>query len=154
SGNAEDEDALRQHPRRKLRSGPALHDPPAAARLRKSGNAVQSGQGDSQERAGILRRIRVRGEVGVTPLAAKQRGDRGVCFSAEASFAVGIALIPAGVYCLWAAALKKPSFLGLAAVPIFFGIQQISEGFVWQGRVSASEKIETQTASLVFLFFA
>jgi hypothetical protein len=78
-----------------------------------------------------------------------------VCFSAEASFAVGIALIPAGVYCLWAAALKKPSFLGLAALPIFFGIQQISEGFVWQGRISeSSDEINSRAASLVFLFFA
>jgi hypothetical protein len=78
-----------------------------------------------------------------------------VCFSAEASFAVGIALIPAGVYCLWAAAVKKPSFLGLAAMPIFFGIQQISEGFVWQGRISeSSDEISARAASLVFLFFA
>lgn len=76
-----------------------------------------------------------------------------MCFSAEASFAVGIPLIPAGVYCLWAAALKKPSHLGLAAVPLFFGIQQISEGFVWLGP-RTGDFIEAPGASLVFLFFA
>ena len=32
-----------------------------------------------------------------------------MCFSAEASFAVGVPLIPAGIYCIWAAALKKPN---------------------------------------------
>jgi hypothetical protein len=75
-----------------------------------------------------------------------------VCFSAEASFAVGTALVPAGVYCLWSALLKMPSYLGLAAVPLFFGIQQISEGFVWLA--VDNDPVQTRTASLVFLFFA
>ena len=76
-----------------------------------------------------------------------------MCFSDEASFTVGIALIPAGVYCIWAAALKKPSFLGLAAVPLFFGMQQISEGFVWQA-IHHEDPAQIRAASLVFLFFA
>lgn len=76
-----------------------------------------------------------------------------VCFSAEASFAVGVPLIPAGIYCVWAAALKKPSYLGLAVVPICFGVQQISEGFVWHG-LEHGDAVQTRSASLVFLFFA
>jgi len=76
-----------------------------------------------------------------------------VCFSAEASFAVGIPLIPAGTYCVWAAARKKPSYLGLAAVPIFFGIQQISEGFVWHA-LHHQDAAQIRAASLFFLFFA
>lgn len=76
-----------------------------------------------------------------------------MCFSAEASFGVGVALIPAGVYCLWSSVLKKPTYLGLAAVPLFFGIQQISEGFVWRA-IEAKDKAQTQTAALFFLFFA
>jgi hypothetical protein len=56
-----------------------------------------------------------------------------MCFSAEASFAAGAALVPAGVYCMQAAARRKPRWLPLAAVPVFFGLQQISEGFVWVG---------------------
>jgi hypothetical protein len=76
-----------------------------------------------------------------------------VCFSAEASFAVGAALVPAGVYCIWSAARKKPSYLGAAAAPLFFGVQQIAEGFVWRGIRSGDADL-TRSASLVFLFFA
>ncbi len=76
-----------------------------------------------------------------------------MCFSAGASFVVGIALVPAGAYCLWAAAVKKRSYLGLATVPLMFGIQQISEGFVWHG-LEHGDTAQTRTASLVFLFFA
>ncbi len=74
-----------------------------------------------------------------------------MCFSAAASFAVGGALIPAGVYCIGAAWIKKPSYLGLAAVPLFFGIQQIGEGFVW---TALNHGDGTRPASLFFLFFA
>lgn len=87
-----------------------------------------------------------------------------MCFSAEASFIVGGALIPAGIYCLWAAAVKKPSYLGLAAVPVFFGVQQISEGFVWlattkhhhddSAHAAISQDPQVRAASLFFLFFA
>ena len=76
-----------------------------------------------------------------------------MCFSAEASFTVGAALIPAGAYCLWSAAVKKPSHLGLAAVPLIFGLQQISEGFVWLGLHRLDAEL-TRSASLAFLFFA
>ena len=76
-----------------------------------------------------------------------------MCFSAEASFAVGGALIPAGAFCLGSAWLKKPSYLGLAAVPLFFGIQQISEGFVWNA-LHHGDDTQVRTASLFFLFFA
>lgn len=74
-----------------------------------------------------------------------------MCFSAEASFAVGSALIPAGAYCIWASLVKKPSYVGLAAVPLFFGVQQISEGFVWQ---AINHQESAHAPSLFFLFFA
>ncbi len=76
-----------------------------------------------------------------------------MCFSAEASFTVGAALVPAGGYCLWSAVLKKPSYLGLAAIPTCFGIQQISEGFVWHA-LAHDDRAEIRVWSLVFLFFA
>ena len=76
-----------------------------------------------------------------------------MCFSAQASFAVGIPLIPIGAYCLWTAAMRKPSYIGLAAVPVFFGIQQISEGFVWQA-LERDDPAQGRAASLFFLFFA
>jgi hypothetical protein len=76
-----------------------------------------------------------------------------VCFSAAASFAVGVPLIPAGIYCLWSAAVKQPRYLGLAAVPVFFGIQQISEGFVWHA-LNHGDTTQVRAPSLFFLFFA
>jgi hypothetical protein len=76
-----------------------------------------------------------------------------VCFSAQASFTVGAALIPAGGYCIYSALMKKPRYLGLAAVPLIFGLQQISEGFVWQA-IEAKDDAQIRAASLVFLFFA
>ena len=76
-----------------------------------------------------------------------------MCFSAEASFAVGAALLPAGFYCVRQAVVKRLSYLALAVMPFFFGIQQISEGFVWHG-IRQDDSQLTRSASLVFLFFA
>lgn len=76
-----------------------------------------------------------------------------VCFSATASFAVGAPLIPAGLYCLWSSVTRNPRWLPLAAVPIFFGMQQISEGFVWHA-LDHDPEAQPRAASLFFLFFA
>ncbi|HZZ77083.1 MAG TPA: DUF6629 family protein [Gemmataceae bacterium] len=76
-----------------------------------------------------------------------------MCFSAEASFAAGGVLIPAGAYCIYSAARKQPRYLGLAAVPLFFGIQQIGEGFVWTA-LHHGDAEQKRNASLFFLFFA
>lgn len=76
-----------------------------------------------------------------------------MCFSATASFAIGAPLIPAGMFCLWSAALKKPGYLGLAAVPLVVGLQQISEGFVWHA-IEHGDTAQMHLWSLVFLFFA
>jgi hypothetical protein len=76
-----------------------------------------------------------------------------VCFSAAASFGVGAALVPAGGYCIWAACVKKPRFLALAAVPFFFGVQQISEGFVWHA-LEHGDAEHARAPALFFLFFA
>jgi hypothetical protein len=73
-----------------------------------------------------------------------------MCFSAEASFGAGAVLVPAGVYCLQAAARRKPRLLPLAAVPVFFGLQQISEGFVWLGLERGDTEL-TLRAALGFL---
>ncbi len=76
-----------------------------------------------------------------------------MCFSAAASFGVGAALVPAGGYCLWAAGVKRPRFLALAAVPFFFGVQQISEGFVWRA-LEHGDVERARAPALFFLFFA
>jgi hypothetical protein len=52
-----------------------------------------------------------------------------MCFSAEASFAGGVIISAIGV-----ATIRKvhnPSQLIFASIPLFFGIQQFAEGFVW-----------------------
>jgi len=76
-----------------------------------------------------------------------------MCFSPEASFAVGGALLPTGAYCLWSALAKGRRYLPLAFVPLGLGLQQIAEGFVWRG-LQAGDAVQTREASLVFLFFA
>lgn len=76
-----------------------------------------------------------------------------MCLSASVSFAVGSALLPAGVYCLHAALRKDRRYLLLAFVPIAFGLQQVSEGFVWHGLNMEDDEL-TRRASVVYLFFA
>ena len=52
-----------------------------------------------------------------------------MCFSAEASFAGGVIISSIGI----ATVLKvhKPSQLLFASIPLFFGVQQFVEGFLW-----------------------
>jgi len=52
-----------------------------------------------------------------------------MCFSAPASFTAGIMLSSLGVLAIRKVEQKKD--LPLASVPVFFGIHQIIEGFVW-----------------------
>lgn len=76
-----------------------------------------------------------------------------MCFSAEASFAVGAVLVPSGLYCTLAAARKNPACLPVAAIPLLFGLQQISEGLVWLG-LHHDDPVLTRAAALAFLFAA
>jgi hypothetical protein len=52
-----------------------------------------------------------------------------MCFSADASFAGGVIISAIGVAVL--RKVHKPSQLLFACIPLFFGIQQFSEGFLW-----------------------
>jgi hypothetical protein len=76
-----------------------------------------------------------------------------MCFSAEASFTVGAALLPAGGYCVHAAWRKGMALLPLALIPFAFSAQQLAEGFVWIG-IRTADATLTRNASIVFLFFA
>jgi hypothetical protein len=76
-----------------------------------------------------------------------------VCFSPEASFAIGGALVPAGAYCVRAAWRKDLRQLPLALTPWAFAAQQAAEGFVWLG-LRGCDPARVRAASLVFLFFA
>jgi hypothetical protein len=77
-----------------------------------------------------------------------------MCFSAEASFGVGAALVPAGIYCV-RNALRQRRFdmVPLAVVPLFFALQQGAEGLVWVGLHHAQPDLVT-VSSFLFLFFA
>jgi hypothetical protein len=52
-----------------------------------------------------------------------------MCFSAGASFAGGVIITGIGVATF--RELHKPSQLVFASIPVFFGVQQIVEGFLW-----------------------
>ena len=76
-----------------------------------------------------------------------------MCFSAHASFAAGAALLPAGVYCVRSALRKDTRYTLLALVPVVFGIQQVSEGFVWLG-LEQDDAALVRHASVMYLFLA
>ncbi len=52
-----------------------------------------------------------------------------MCFSATASFSAGMVLLGIGTLTLKAA--RQPRELALAAIPLLFAIQQLSEGVIW-----------------------
>ena len=76
-----------------------------------------------------------------------------MCFSASASFTTSALLIPTGIYCLRKSVTTERLYLPLSAWPLFFGIQQAVEGFLWLGMVNNQPNL-IQIASLSFLFFS
>ena len=76
-----------------------------------------------------------------------------MCFSPEASFAVGGALLPTAAYCLRSAWVKNPRLMPIAVAPLAFGVQQIAEGVVWLGLYNDDPAL-TRAGARVFLFFA
>jgi hypothetical protein len=76
-----------------------------------------------------------------------------MCFSAEASLGVAVALLPVGAYCVEAAWRKDRRYLPLAAIPVLFGLQQLCEARVWAG-LGLGDPDLARVPSLAFLFFA
>lgn len=76
-----------------------------------------------------------------------------MCFSAEVSFTAATGLLPAGGLAFSRALRNRPSFAPLAALPIFFGLQQLAEGLVWVSGTSA-ERQWVETFSLAYMFFS
>lgn len=75
-----------------------------------------------------------------------------MCFSAGASFGAGVFLSSIGVV-----ALKKtenPSQWAFAGIPLLFGVQQISEGFVWLSLTRPEYAEYGEPAKLFFLLIA
>jgi hypothetical protein len=79
-----------------------------------------------------------------------------MCFSATVSFATGTLLSLIGLLSLRACRTRKE--LPLALVPVFFAIQQFSEGVVWKGFDWALDRhiyfVTHQVSVYIFLFFA
>lgn len=75
-----------------------------------------------------------------------------MCFSATASFALGSALTATGAVLTYKH--RKDQYLFLSLIPLFFGIQQFSEGILWlntPNQVNGSIAILSKN---IFLFFA
>jgi len=52
-----------------------------------------------------------------------------MCFSAEASFVGGVIISAIGIATV--RKVHKPTQIVFASIPLFFGVQQIAEGFLW-----------------------
>lgn len=76
-----------------------------------------------------------------------------MCFSTAASFASGTVLLVVSFYTIQTARAKNNKYLLLACMPMFFGIQQIIEGFVWLGLLGNNLWL-LKIAAFGFLFFA
>jgi uncharacterized membrane protein len=75
-----------------------------------------------------------------------------MCFSASASFGAGMVLSIIGV-----ASIKKaqsPSHLIFASIPFIFGVQQITEGFVWLSLLNPNFASFQQVSTYLYLFVA
>ncbi|MCO1336733.1 hypothetical protein MO867_20610 [Microbulbifer sp. OS29] len=76
-----------------------------------------------------------------------------MCFSATASFGSAALLLVGGVLCTKHAIKNDKTYLLLAITPLFFALQQASEGAVWIGYNEKSISLTT-ASSILFLFFA
>jgi epsilon-lactone hydrolase len=75
-----------------------------------------------------------------------------MCFSAAASFAGGAVLTAIGVATVHES--KESSQRLFAAIPLVFGVQQISEGFIWLALKTPGHDLVAKIAIAVFLFAA
>jgi hypothetical protein len=75
-----------------------------------------------------------------------------MCFSPEASFAGGIVISSIGVAAI--KKVQKPSHIVFASIPLFFGVQQIAEGFVWLALSNPEYANAQKIGTYVFLFMA
>jgi hypothetical protein len=76
-----------------------------------------------------------------------------MCFSAEASFTAATVLLPAGVITVNQAYRTNRQYLPIAALPLFFGLQQLFEGLVWTGNALSSDSM-VERYSMAYMFFS
>ncbi len=75
-----------------------------------------------------------------------------MCFSAGASFAGGVVITAIGV--MTVRKNNDPSRRMFAAIPLIFGVQQISEGFVWVAMQSTGHDLMLSISAFIFLLAA
>ena len=75
-----------------------------------------------------------------------------MCYSAEASFSASAVLSTVGVLSYRKASVKNHRLLAL--IPIFFGIQQFSEGIVWVAVSDPEFSPYLNISTQLFIFFA
>ena len=73
-----------------------------------------------------------------------------MCFSATASFTAGTALIAVGAVTLHRSEGRNE--LPLAAVPLLFGLQQVSEGFLWVSLNNGLAELQSWSTYIFSLF--
>jgi hypothetical protein len=75
-----------------------------------------------------------------------------MCFSAGASFAGGVVITAIGV--MTVRKNSDPSRRMFASMPLIFGVQQISEGFVWVALQSSGHDLMLSISAFIFLLAA
>jgi len=75
-----------------------------------------------------------------------------MCFSPEASFAGGIIISSISIATI--KKVHKPSQLVFASIPLFFGIQQIAEGFLWLTLASPEYETIQKISTYIFMGMA
>jgi len=75
-----------------------------------------------------------------------------MCFSASASFAGGVVITAIGV--MTVRRNSDPSRRMFASMPLIFGAQQISEGFVWVALQSPGHELMLSISAFIFLLAA
>ena len=76
-----------------------------------------------------------------------------MCYSANVSFAVAAALVPAGAHAIALARRSAPHWTLLATFPLGFAIQQAAEGLVWTW-LDAGQMESAMAAARAYLFFS
>lgn len=75
-----------------------------------------------------------------------------MCFSANASFGIGIVLSAVGVASI--KKVKQSNRYPFASIPLIFAVQQVSEGFLWLSLTNPRFAFLQQASTYTFLFFA
>jgi Family of unknown function (DUF6629) len=75
-----------------------------------------------------------------------------MCFSEPVSLAAGALLLVGGAYSVKKALDINPKYIPVALMPVFAGLQQLSEGLVWAGMTGGNDTL-VQSSALVYIFF-